>query len=369
MDVLFVRASSIYDDSRATKEILALLEKGHNVHVVGWDRNGDSKNRTEQVFSKYSEQIVFDFFSFQLEQGIGLRNIDKLLEWIRWTNKVVKKNRHYDVVHACNLDGALGVWKYARKNGIKIIYDIYDYYIDSHKIPKGLENLVERLEINIINAADATIICTEERREQIAKAVPRKLEVIHNSPNVAAVDQKEILYDYTYCGSLYGQRLLQEIFDAYSENNHIRFGIAGSGEFADMARDLDNKFESFSYLGPLSYDEVLDIESKSKVISAIYEPSIRNHRLCAPNKFYEALALAKPVIVCRNTGIDKIVEKNRIGIVIDYDPHQFYEALNYLLSNQDACFEMGLNARHLYEQKYKWDIMKERLVKLYDEIR
>ena len=90
--------------------------------------------------------------------------------------------------------------------------------------------------------------------------------------------------------------------------------------------------------------------------------------MCAPNKFYEALALAKPVIVCRGTGIDKVVEENTVGIVIDYDSEQFFKAVDYLINNQDICEEMGTNARQLYEKKYKWEIMKERLLELYDKI-
>ena len=98
-----------------------------------------------------------------------------------------------------------------KKHKIKLVYDIYDYYIDSHCVPKIIESLVERLETSIINVADVTIICTEERKEQIAKSTPRRLVVIHNSPDVKKVICKEIKYDYAYCGSLFERRLLREI--------------------------------------------------------------------------------------------------------------------------------------------------------------
>lgn len=369
MKVLYIRTSTIYDDSRATKEVIALAEKGYNVHVLGWDRDGNARNRSEKVFSRYSDLITTDFFSCQIESGIGTKNIDKLAKWIIWTNKQVKRIREIDIIHACNLDSALGVYIYAKKHGIKVVYDIFDYYIDSHSIPRVLEGIIEKLEINIINAADATIICTEERKEQISRATPRRLSVIHNSPDVQYVSCFENKYDYAYCGSLFDRRLLKEIFSDYPKYNYLKIAIAGYGKYAELAAKNDKDFQFFKYFGSVPYEQVIAIESESKVISAIYEPTIRNHRLCAPNKFYEALALAKPVVVCKGTGIDKIVEKYNVGIVIEYSSSQFFEAIEYLVNNPDVCEVMGANARKLYENEYKWEIMKNRLLELYDYIK
>lgn len=368
MKVFYIRTSNIYDDSRATKEINAFAERGYKVHVIGWDRDGKARECSEKVFSKYKGNVTVDFFDAHLAGGIGLKNINKLFKWFLWTHRQIKRNSDVDVIHVCNLDAALGVFKYAKRNGIKIIYDIYDYYIDSHSIPKLAEKIVEGLEISVINSAEATIICTEERKEQIAKANPKRVIVIHNSPDVEKVPNVEEKYDYAYCGSLFGQRLIKEIFDDYPKHEDLSFAIAGYGDYSALAKELSYSFQKFNYYGSISYEQVLSIENEAKVISAIYEPTIRNHRLCAPNKFYEALALAKPVIVCRGTGIDQIIANNKAGIVIEYDAEQFYEAVKYLISNPTVCKEMGTNARRLYEQEYKWKIMEKRLLNLYAEI-
>jgi glycosyltransferase involved in cell wall biosynthesis len=116
------------------------------------------------------------------------------------------------------------------------------------------------------------------------------------------------------------------------------------------------------------YAEVLKVEQQSRVLSAIYEPITRNHRLCAPNKFYEALALGKPLIVCKGTGIDKIVEENNIGCVIEYNVQEFYRVLRELKGNPSLCKGMGERARKLYEEKYKWSIMQEKLLNCYSKL-
>ena len=88
----------------------------------------------------------------------------------------------------------------------------------------------------------------------------------------------------------------------------------------------------------------------------------RNHQLCAPNKFYEALALSKPIIVCKGTGIDNIVQENKIGIVINYSASEFYDAVIWFKNNLEEAIAMGNRGRLLYEENYRWSIMEQKLI-------
>lgn len=367
--IMYVRANGIYSDSRATKEITSLLKNGYRVLIVGWDREGNSEERCLQVFGQYIERIEFFMYEHTVKDHVGFKNIGKLYKWLKHVDGVFIQNKNtINAVHACNLDTILFCYKKCKKYGIKIIYDIFDYYVDGHaSIPYYLKPIVEKLEIDIINSADVTIICTEERREQIAKATPKKLIVIHNTPEVELL-KNDIIYDYFYCGTFCFQRLIGEIFDNYENNSDLNIGFAGYGLYKDQAIELDNEFNNFSYLGQIMYKDCLINESKSVCLSAIYEPTIRNHRLCAPNKFYESLALGKPVIVCRGTGIDKIVEQNNIGIVINYDVREFYDAVRYLKDNPELCLEMGIKARKLYDSVFSWKLMEEVLLNSYLEV-
>ena len=57
-----------------------------------------------------------------------------------------------------------------------------------------------------------------------------------------------------------------------------------------------------------------------------------------------------------------------IGIVIDYNAQAFYNAIRELKGNAALRIQMGRNARALYEEKYRWSIMKERLIKAYEKL-
>lgn len=367
MKIAFIRATGVFDDSRATKEIMTLADAGHTIEVLSWDRYGNAEEKNEEIFQKYCN-VKFHYFHKLIPNGIGMKNIYKLFSWIKWVDKELKMISDLDAVHSCNLDTGLSAYKYCRKNNVKLVYDIYDYYVDSHNIPSILKDFVEKKEIRTINLADATIICTEERIEQIRKANPKKVIVIYNSPDVQVNYDNEISYDYVYCGALSSMRLINEILNEYPKHSELKFFFAGYGEYAEKCKMLAEKYENFEYSEPIPYSKVLEIESKSKCLSAIYKPTIRNHRLCAPNKFYEALALGKPLIVCRGTGIDKIVEENKLGKVINYNAKEFYQALLDLLSSPSDIIDMGERARLLYEQKYRWSLMKQRLITQYTDM-
>lgn len=367
MVIAYTRCSSVYDDSRTTKEIGALLEDGHRIVLFGWDRDGKALQNCTELFSDYRDKIEFHFFYGKTGKGI-IGKIVARLRWFDWLKRQLLCTKGVDFIHSCDFDTGSAVKAVARQQHIRYVYDIFDYYVDSHPVPRCLRTIIEREETAVINLADATIICTEERREQIANAKPKRLVIIHNSPDVEKAESKELKYDYVYCGSMYGGRLISEILEEYKKHRELRFVFAGYGEYAGKAKQLDGEEENFIYLGTIPYHEVLTTESQARIISAIYDSSKRNHRLCAPNKFYEALALGKPVIVCRGTGIDQIVEDHRIGVVIDYNVNQFYQAVSDLARNRDTCDEMGKRARKLYEDQYRWSIMKDRLLDLYKDL-
>lgn len=357
--ILYARASGIYNDSRASKEIAALQKQGFSLHVLAWDKDGKSATACKALFPDAS----FRFYTAPVEGGLGIKGIGKLLGFWRFLRKEMKKIGAAALlaVHACDLDTGLALRGLCKKHKVPFIYDIYDYYADSHSLPGVAMRYLEKQEVRCINQAHTTIICTEERREQLHLAKPQRVVVIYNSPEVSQLPEVPATYDYAYCGYLGDGRMVKEILESYPANADLKFFFAGIGPYAQMAQSLSESHENFTFSGSLPYQKVLDVEAQSRVLSAIYEPSSRNHRLCAPNKFYESLALNKPVIVCKGTGIDRIVESEHIGRAIVYEVGAFYTALRDLLNKQESSHA----ARKLYEKRYRWQDSAQQLCQIY----
>ncbi len=361
--IAYLRSSNVYSDSRATKEILCLLDAGYDVTVLSWDRDGKENDYFHSVFG---DSVKRKSYEVRVSGNLGRKGIVKLVAFSLWCYKTLF-TFSFDAVHACDFDtGPVAAW-YCKRKSCKFIYDIYDYYADSHGVEGILRRLLEKAENKVIDNADLTIICTEERRDQIKKAKPRKVAIIYNSPEITKISDNEgILYDYVYCGSLYNGRLLKEIFDQYYNNTDLKLCIAGRGILEQEAAKC--VCDHFTFLGSIPYSQVLKEESRAIAISAIYEPTSRNNKLCAPNKFYEAMALSKPVIVCKGSGIDRIVKDQGIGIVIDYNAAEFYHELRWLKDHPEDCKDMGRRGRALYDSKYAWSLMKERLTEEYRQL-
>src|SRR5699024_8926552 len=111
----------------------------------------------------------------------------------------------------------------------------------------------------------------------------------------------------------------------------------------------------------------LKLYNQSTLMIAVYDPSHPNHKYSAPNKVYEAMFLGKPIIVAKNTGVDDIVTKEQMGLVIDYSVESLDSAIKYLESNKNKIKEYGSNAQRSYAQ-YSWQTMKKHLNNLYSEL-
>jgi len=377
MKVIYARSTAIYNDSRATKEIKTLLKHGYHVTVLAWDREGISEDKIKNVFN--SDLLSIHLFKKELKHGSGIKGLFKTLSFCRWINKNIKiLRKETNIVHLCDLDTALFSYKTIKKLKLKLVYDIYDYYTDSRTFPKLIETYLRWKESKIIESSDATIICTEQRKEQIGKAKYNKLEVIHNSPEdilnqikpakLKVPENCKIIT--SFIGVLSENRLLEEILDKIDSqsSNDIFWIFAGQGMYRNKIEQLASHNKNVIYLGSLPYSEVLSIEQQCDFLFATYNPKIKNHKYSAPNKVYEAMMLEKPVIVCEETGIDKLVLENGIGLTTDYSAESFFNKIAYLKDNPIIATEMGKKARNLYKESFSWEIMESRIKKMYEKL-
>ena len=348
--VAYLRSTSIINDSRATKEINSYVNNNSNVIAFGWNR---------QNLEIPSSKIKYIFYNKNAKYGSGIKNIFKLLFFQKWLYKKLKSERkNYDIIHACDFDTAYIGYKIAKKYKKKFIYDIYDYYADSHNL-SFFKNIIEKKDIKIINNADAVILCTEQRRKQISKAKPKKVFIIHNTPdmiqkeNSTTFDGNKI--KLCYVGILQDDRLIKELCEEIMKFKDVELHIGGFGKYEEYISNLSKNYSNIHFYGQMKYNDVLDLEKKCDVLFATYNPTIPNHKYSAPNKVYEAMCLGKPIIVCKNTGVDELVKNEKIGYVINYDAKELIKTIKNITKEEyKKISEISFN---LYNDKYKWGKM------------
>lgn len=366
-NVTILRSTSIKNDSRVIKEAKALSKSKYNVKILGWDRDGFFKNNSNEI--KENEKIIkIRVFKRTARYASGIKNIFKLLSFQIWLTAMLYKDReNIDIIHSCDFDTALPAKLISKLYNKKLVYDIFDYYIDSHYVPDKLKKIIEKKEISVINYADLTIICSEWRKEQIIKSKPKRLLVIHNTPDISNIKTDKCVnskFKIAYVGILQEGRLLKEIATKIKEMKDVELHIGGFGIYAEYFQKLAKENDNIFFYGTMEYNDVLKLESKCDILFATYDPSIANHKYSSPNKLYEAMALGKPIIVCNNTGIDSIVKNEQIGYSINYNAQEFKECINKLKENKKINEQFGLNAKKTYN-KYSWQQMEKRLTDAY----
>lgn len=380
MNVLIIRNAEALTNANIRRVASALLSAGHKPIILSRSRICEP-GKIEYV----NKNIVVDGeevenYELQLSGKTekGLKNITTVYNYIKIIKKWMLENKEkFQVIHAFDLDSGIAARKVAKKTGKKFVYHIADFYADSRaKIPGVLKNMIKSMEFGIINDADETIICTDERKEQIKGSNPKHLSVVYNSPSV----DKEILQKVEsfrgerpseigklrlcYIGMLSKRRFIDSVLKVVSQMDDVELVLAGTGDLAEMCRDYSERFKNISFLGKVAYNDTFEEYRKCNLMFAIYNPNINNHKYSAANKIYEAMMLEKPIVVAKNTSMDTIVDKYDIGFSIDYSEEEFYSLLDKLRKNLNILDEKAGNMKGIYED-YSWNKMKNRIVEIY----
>jgi glycosyltransferase involved in cell wall biosynthesis len=371
--VVFCRSNPIAPDPRVEKAASALADAGYDVTLLGWDRSGTFPT------TACLRRMSLHRLPIRARYGTGLHNFPPLLRWqwglLLW---LLRHRRRYDIIHACDFDTVLPALLCKWLLGKRIVYDIFDFYADHLRTTPGWIKMVIRWgDLRVINRVDALILSDESRREQIRGADPRQSTVILNTPPDlrSQFDQRQDP-DSTeglrlvYVGLLQRERGLFDLLHLLAKHPSWQLDLAGFGgdqiQILAQAESLPN----LHWHGRVPYQRALALTAAADVVLALYDPALPNHRYASPNKVFEAMMLAKPVVTAQDTHVDRVVEQHRCGLVVPYGQLEALEqVLTRLKDNLALRRELGANGRRAYERYYAWSIMRARLLRLYAQMR
>ncbi len=380
MNIIFLRSGYGKPDSRLEKEIAAAIDAGHQACILAWNRNSNKDEMHKlDIFNYHVDCIHIGVIS---ELSAGFRK--NLLPMCKFNYKLFRYLRQYkhqyDLIHASDFDTVIPAYVLKKKYSKKLIYDIYDYYIDSHHMPNMIRKLIQKVDVGIMNHSDAVIICNEKRKEQIKPANPSKLYIIHNSPEASQIRETELKLPFkkkfriVFIGGITKTgRYIFEMINVIKNRKDCELVIGGYGTGESEIREISKSYENILFIGKQSYENVLNIETTADVLTALYDPTLKNHQYAAPNKFYEALMLGKPLICAKNTYIDEIVERKKLGWVLNVPEKDFESEFNHALDlaitcNSEEYSQISETAKKIFAECYDWKKMKDMLAKVYCDV-
>lgn len=145
----------------------------------------------------------------------------------------------------------------------------------------------------------------------------------------------------------------------------LRCRIIGEGpdraRFEALARELGIA-QRVQFEGRKSRAEVADA---MRACSVFVLPSRYEGLGCV---YLEAMACAKPVIACREQGIEEIIEHGKNGWVIPVDGlGELVQGLSTLLQSPDLCSRLGVSARATILNGLTLSHQAQRLAQIYSE--
>lgn len=339
--IALLRSTDGNPDSRFEKYVNYLQENSFPYFTVCWDRKGN-KTETENAY----------YYKRPSAYGKRYGNVGGLLGFSKFLFKTLWKNRkRYSVIHACDFDTvvpAILIHVLLRK---KVIYDIFDWYVDSRSVRGLLKWVIYAQEFFNIKMSEAVIICEEERRQQIIFN-PKKLWILPNIPNFKDKQpevQRSSKLTIGYVGILASGRGLENLISYAKANKTICLKIGGFGALESMLQDV-GQFDNITYYGSVPYVKALEILNSADIIYAMYQKTNRNHILAAPNKYYEGLYLGKPIITTAGTIVGDKTLKYQTGFVIEESYDDLADLLINIKDNEIAKLEQ--NAKALWDNKY-----------------
>lgn len=260
-----------------------------------------------------------------------------------------------DVVQYCDVFSVFPALIAKAAVGSRLIFDIRDVakLAVSHR-GRVVTTVLGAIEALGAIASDAVVVVDEPLLSALPKAVRRRAFVVPNTPNTDVFDgfrfgSAEQLR-VNLAGFISFRRNLAAWLEVRSRRSEVQLDMYGS--IADERTRGMLEEHGISSVEKVAYREALERSRDCDVVSLMYDPTIGINRFAAPNKYYEALALGKPVICAQGMGLSREVEDAGCGYAIPYGDVDALEAVVVSLLNPELRRTMGERARDLFKRRY-----------------
>jgi glycosyltransferase involved in cell wall biosynthesis len=217
MRILMLLSNPFMVDPRVSREAKSLVDYGHEVTVIVWDRKGDYP----------TEDIIDGIRIIRIHNNLLMKILlNDLFRNPLWWRKAYKKGSElyksgqfkFDVVHCHDLDTLwAGVWL-KKKLGIKLIYDAHEIfgYMIASDMPKFIVGVALRMEKRLVKKVDHVITVNEPLRDYFRSISDKPITVVMNCKDLVSREYilpRNDVFTICYIGVLSKSRMFPEIVD------------------------------------------------------------------------------------------------------------------------------------------------------------
>jgi glycosyltransferase involved in cell wall biosynthesis len=382
-------------DIRVLREIKILREQGHEIFVLCLAFNSIS-NKTipgVTIIRINIKRWIKNLLYFSL-------NSFPVYEWL-WSCRVNRfiREHNIEVAHVHDLYMAKAVHNGIKKTGMKIpmildLHENYPYTVLTYNWTKGfVRGFISQpqkwksKEKEYLGYAQKIIVLSNEFRDQLinqySELSKENFVILPNVPDLLNQGNKEegiVKYPFKqkfpvvfYFGVIAERRgvfdALRVFTELVKENYPVNFLLIGPIDKKDRIRFLkliDHELiaDRTHYIPWIEFNELgAYLEISDICIAPLHKNP--QHESGVANKIYDYMLGSKPVIVSDCLPQQNLIENYKCGLVYKNEK-EMKDAIVYFLSNKELRIEMGLNGYNAIIKEFNTDMVKGRLLSLYN---
>jgi len=374
MKILMLLSKEFTIDPRVYKEAKSLVEAGHQVTVIMWDRKGDFEKESIVLGIKVI-RIKNNGFMKMLPNDVFRNPI-----WWRIAYKkalqLYRDGFHFNVVHCHDLDTLKIGIRLKKKLSIKLVYDAHEIfgYMIENSVPKIVTKYSFRMEKKLLKHVDQIITVNEPLQDYFKSITEKPVSIVMNCNDLIIkeyVMTKNKNFTASYIGVLSSNRFFPQIIEKFGEIPDIRFVVAGRRENMDVYKQVESaslKYKNVTFLGTVPVDKVIPLTMECDCVLCPLDPSFKSHKVALANKQFDAMVCGKPIICTKGTYPGDLTEELNCGLVVDYTLDAIKEAVIRLRDDPTLCEVLGKNGLEAAKKKYNWDTQKRIFLQIFEDI-
>ena len=262
--------------------------------------------------------------------------------------------RRGDRVVCIDLEALLGAWLAAKLHRTNIHFDIADPFHLAKPLP--CKKFWSWLEGRCVATATLATV-PHASRFQFYSATGRGCRlVVENVPCLEAQSPASLPLAIPplvlgYFGGLEPHRGLEDLIALVRADERLVLRVAGHGSLSALIQHAASECSRIVFLGVFRGEQLASLTAGIHVYCSLYYGSKPLHDFACPNKFYEHLALARPILISRRVPMAADVCENLTGWVVE-DDGMAAIAEQLAKIDLDDAQERARNAARLWQQRY-----------------
>ena len=302
------------------KKYLNEISVTTNIDLIYWDRHTINE----------SVSFVFDhIYCYRLSMDEHHNKFLKFINFIRFKHyceKILTKNNYDKIIFLHNYLAIL-MYRYLSSyyNG-RYLVDVRDYSYEHNRLFYNIEKLViKNSGLAVISSLGYKTFLPEHNYVLCHNDPIVDDEIVKHIQDYKWTSDKPIKLSFIGLVRFYEQNIkLLEFF-----KNDERFLLAFYGQNSDFLKEYANRnnIKNVFFKGRFEPSETMKFFKQTDIVNNYYGNNTPSLDYALSNKLYYAATFFRPILVCKNTYMEKIAKKYSFAITMDekQNANDFYK--------------------------------------------